>query len=813
MEPFLDDLKHAVRSLCKAPAFSLVAVVTLALGIGVNTAVFSLVEGLLLRPLPYPEADRLVRVYQTERDNPQRAVAPANFLDWRADSRSFDALAAYTVRKRNLLSGDEPEQIDVASVSANFLRVMGLSVSLGHDFPVGEGLDKPEAVLSHALWARRFGSDPGVLGRTLRVDESAYEIVGVLPQAPGFPDGVELWTRAPSDIPEVGVPIGVDIAKLRDAHFLGVVGRMRSRVSLDEARSEMATIAARLEKAYPVDNAEAGIHVSLLRDDLVGPARPTLKLMAGAVACVLLIALVNVAGLLLARAMKRGREIAMRTALGAGRGRLALQLLAEGLVLAVAGATCGIGLAAWGVPLLRAALPDGLPESAVFRIDLPVLGFTLALSMLSAVLLSLLPLLAAPALDPARALRGGRGATLGRTQQRIHGVLVASELALAVVLVAGTGLLLKSLWRLETADAGLTEHSVVTFRVSLPAARAQAPALRKAFFQAVADRLDALPGVEHAAAVQTLPFAGGGISAGLKVEGRSFAPSEVVDACWRVMTPHYFESLGIPLLRGRYLDERDGVGTPLAAVINATLAHQLWPGEDPLGRRLGTGMDGEAEDETLVTVVGVVGDTPQQSIAAGVRPEMYRPLAQDSRFAAEAMSIAMRVSGEPEPVLASLRQVVRSVNPQAPVSDIKGLDELRRASTARERGAGAALALFGSLALVLAAIGLYGVLNFVVGERLPEFGVRMALGARPTDILGLVMRSGLRLVGIGLALGLVAALGLGRFLAGLLYSVPPSDAPTLTAVVVLLGGIALLASYVPARRAASADPILALRQE
>jgi predicted permease len=811
MGAFLDDLKLAIRSLRKAPGFSLVAIVTLALGIGVNAAVFSLVEGLLLRPLPFPDAERLVRVYETLPDEAERSAAPANFLDWRHDNRSFEGLAAYTVRYRNLLSGGEPEQIQVASVSGNFLRVIGLPTALGRDFP--DGNDKPEAVLSHALWVRRFGSDPAVLGRTLRIDESAYEVVGVLAPAAAFPDGAQLWTRAPSDIPEIGVPIGVDVTTLRDAHFLGVVGRLRPQLSLAGARAEMTTIAERLEKAYPEENVDSGIHLSLLRDDLVGPARPTLALMAGAVAFVLLIALVNVAGLLLARAMKRAREIAVRTALGAGRGRLALQLLAEGLVLALAGAAVGVSLAAWGVPLLQAALPGGLPEFAMFRIDGRVLGFTLLLSMLSAVLLSLLPLLAAPALDPARALRGGRGATLGRGQQRLHGVLVASELALAVVLVAGTGLLLKSVWRLETADAGLTRQAVVTFRISLPAARSQAPALRKAFFQAVVDRVTALPGVEGAAAVQTLPFAGGGISAGLKVEGRSFEPGQEVDTAWRVVTPRYFETLGIPLLRGRFLDERDGAGAPLVAVINARLARELWPDADPLGQRIGTGMDGEGDDETLVTVVGVVGDTPQRGIAAGVQSGMYRALAQDSRFATEAMSVAVRVAGEPAAVLGSLRAAVRSVNPQAPVWDVKGLDELRRATTARERGAGAALALFGSLALVLAAIGLYGLLNFVVGERLREFGVRMALGARPADILGHVMGGGLRLVGIGLAVGLIAALALGRSLAGLLYGVPPSDAPTLAAVVVLLGGIALLASYAPARRAASADPILALRQE
>jgi putative ABC transport system permease protein len=813
MESFLEDLTLAVRSLRKAPSFALIAIATLALGIGVNTAVFSLVEGLLLRPLPYRDAHRLVRVYETQPGENERAAAPANFLDWRRDSRSFEGLASYVERRRNLIAGDEPAQIAVASVSANFVEVVGLPLSLGRAFRSGAEGDKPEAVLSHALWVRRFGSDPGAVGRTIRIDENSYEVTGVLGPGAAFPDDAELWTRAPKDVPEVGLPIGDDPTTLRDAHFLGVVGRLGPQATFASAQAEMTTIAKRLEKAFPEENVNGGVRLAHLRDDLVGPTRPTLALMTGAVAFVLLIALVNVAGLLLARAMKRGREIAVRTALGAGRRRLAQQLFAEGLVLALSSGLLGMGLAAWGVPLLRAALPGDLPGFATFRIDLGALAFTLAISIVSAILLSLLPLLAAPSLEPAQALRGGRTVTLGRVQQRLHGGLVASELALAVVLVAGTGLLLKSVWRLETADSGITRDAVVTFRVSLPAARSQEASVRKAFYQEVVDRVAAMPGVRHAAAIQTLPFAGGGISAGLRVKGRSFAPGEEVDTSWRVVTPDYFAALGVPLLRGRLLDARDGAEAPTVAVINQTLARRLWPDADPVGQQIGTGMDDEREGESFVTIVGVVGDVPQRGIAAGVAPQMYRPLAQETRFSAESMSVAVRVTGPPAAVSGSLREAVRSVNPQAPLYDVKGLDELRRATTARERGAGAALALFGALALILSAIGLYGVLNFVVGERLREFGVRMALGARPADILGHVIGGGLRLVAAGLVLGLGAALGLGRFLAGLLYGVPASDATTLAGVVVVLGSVALFASYLPARRAAGADPILALRQE
>lgn len=806
MELFLKDLKHAARGLGRAPAFAVAAIVTLALGIGANTAVFSLVEGLLLRPLPYPDADRLVQLWQTEPDNPTRPVAPANFLDWRRDSRSFDGLAAFTLRRRNLLA-DAPEQIEIASVSASFLRVLGVQPALGRDFGPE---DRPEAVLGHALWQRAYGGDPSVVGRTLRLDESAYEIVGVLPAGPAFPAEAQVFTRAPRDIPEVGVPIEVDVTQLRDARFLGVLGRLGPRVSLEGARAEMAAIARKLEQQFPEENAQNGVNLAPLRESLVGGTRPTLSLMAGAVTLVLLIAAANVASLLLVRSLRREREIAIRTALGAGRGRLASQLLAEGTVLAAFGAAGGLVVASWGGALLRAALPGDLPSFTASRLDAPVLAFSLLVSVATALAFSLVPVLHTR-LDLGSALHGGRGATLGPRQHLLHGILVATELALAVVLVTAAGLLLKSLWRLETAATGVEVSSVVTLRASLPAARALPEAQRKAFFDAVVQRVSALRGVEAAGAIQTLPFAGRGISAGLRVEGRAFAIADVVDTCWRAVTPGYFRALGIPVLRGRGFEPADGASAPRVALINARLAKLLWPDSDPIGQHIGTGMDGD--DTDYATVVGVVGDAPQEGVAAGIRPEMYRPLLQQSRFAAESMSVAIRVKGDPAPVLASLRDAVRAVNRQAPVTDVKRLEELRRATTARQRGAGAALGLFGSLALLLAAVGLYGLLAFVVGERSREFGVRLALGARPADVVRQVLARALGLVGAGLASGLAIALGFGRVLAGLLHGVTPQDAPTLGAVVLVLGIVALFASYLPARRASRVDPALALRHE
>ncbi|HET7294025.1 MAG TPA: ABC transporter permease [Vicinamibacteria bacterium] len=806
MELFLKDLRHAARGLVRAPGFAGVAILTLALGIGANTAVFSLVQGLLLRPLPYPEAERLVQVFQTEPDNPKRPVAPANFLDWRRDSRSFDGLAAFTVRRRNLL-GEVPEQVEVASVSASFLRVLGLRPGLGRDFGAE---DRPEAVLGHALWQRAFGGDPGVLGRTLRLDESAYEIVGVLPAGPAFPVEAQVLTRAPRDIPEVGVPIEVDVTQLRDARFLGVLGRLAPQASLSSARAEMSAIAQRLERQFPEENARCGINLVPLRESLVGGTRATLSLMAGAVALVLLIAGANVASLLLVRSLRREREIAIRTALGASRGRLAGQLLAEGAVLAGCGAAGGLLLAGWGGALLRAALPGDLPAYTSSRLDAPVLAFSVLVSAATALVFSLVPI-AHARLDPGGALHGGRGETSGPRRHRLQGILVATELALAVVLVTAAGLLLKSLWRLENSATGVESARVVTLRASLPAARTLPEPQRKAFFDAVIERLEAVPGVEAAGAVQTLPFAGRGISAGLRVEGRTFDVADVVDTCWRAVTPGYFRALGIPVVRGHGFEPGDGASAPRVALINARLARLLWPDSDPIGQRIGTGMDGD--DDAYATVVGVVGDAPQEGVAAEIRPEMYRPLAQPTRFAAESMSVAVRIRGAASLPLASLREAVRAVNRQAPVTDMKRLEDLRRATTARQRGAGAAIGVFGALALVLAAVGLYGTLAFVVGERSREFGVRLALGARPAEVVRQVLARALRLVGAGLLAGLGVAIGFGRVLAGLLHGVAPQDAPTLAGVVVVLGLVALLSGYLPARRAARVDPALALRHE
>jgi putative ABC transport system permease protein len=807
MELFLQDLKLALRNLRRAPGFTAVTVLTLALGIGANTAVFSLVRGLLLRPMPFPGGERLVQVWQTEPDNPTRPVAPANFLDWRRDGRSFEGLAAYTLRRRNLLVR-EAEQVEVASVSGSFLRVLGVSPALGRDFSEE---DRPEAVLTHGLWQSSFGGDPGVLGRTLQLDESAYEIVGVLPPGPAFPELARVFTRAPREIPEVGVPIEVDVTKLRDARYLAVVGRLASGANLVSARAEMAAISARLEKDFPEENAQTGAHVEPLRESLVGTSRPTLVLMTGAVGFLLLIACVNVASLLLARALRRRREVAVRIALGAGRRRLVAQMLAEGLVLAALSGGLGLALALAATPLLQGALPGDLPAFGAPRLDLPVLAFTLGVACAAALLFSLAPALQS-GVDPAEALHGARSATAGPRQHRVHGALVAVEVALAVVLVAGAGLLLKTLWRLDQAKTGVDARAVLTARVSLPGARSIPEDRRRQFYADVVDRLALLPGVEAAGAIQTLPFAGRGISAGMRVEGRTFTAQESVDTCWRAVTPGYFKSVGIPVLKGRGFDARDGFGAPPVALVNARLAERLWPGGDPIGQHVGTGMDG-GEGEAKVTVIGIVGDATQEGLALGVRPEMYRPVAQQSRFAAEAMSVALRVNAAEGPSLAALREAVRAVNPQAPVMDLKRLEELRRATTSRQRGAGAALGLFGALALLLAAVGLYGVLAFVVGERAREFGVRLALGARPADILGHVLGRGMTLVGLGLASGLVAALALGRLVSGLLFEMAPYDAPTLASVVLVLSVVALAASYLPARRASRVDPSIALRQD
>ncbi len=633
-----------------------------------------------------------------------------------------------------------------------------------------------------------------------------------MPPEFAFPRDAELWLRAEGDLPEIGLPGRVDLRQLRDARYLAVVARLRPGVTLASARGEMDVVAAQLAMDFPDANSGKGARVVPLVDDLRGSARPTVRLLLATVGFVLLIACANVCNLLLARAVGRRPEMAVRAALGASRGRLARQLLTEAATLVALGAGLGLLLARGGQALLVAFWPASLPPLGELRLSLPVLLLTAGAAALSVLVVGVLPARLAGQEDALGSLRGsGRAPVAPPSAHRARGALVVAEMAVAVLLVVGAGLLLGSLRRLYEAPLGFEPEGVLTARLSLPrGAGSDLPAAR-VFYREVERRLGGLPGVRSAGFGQALPLTGRRVSADLRVEGRAQAPNDLLDACWRVVTPDYFRALGVPLVRGRDFDDQDGAGSPAVALVNATLMRKVWPDEDPLGKRIATGLDGR--EGTWVTVVGVVADTPQENVATAARAEMYRPLAQDQRFGAVALSVVVRTAGEPMALGPALIRVVGEVRGDVSVSDVKPLERLRAESVAGSRVAAQVLGLTAVLALFLAALGLYGVLSCLVGERLHELGVRLSLGARPSQLVALVLRRSAALAGAGLGLGLAGALALSRLLEGWLFGIRPRDPWTLGAVAAVLMLTALVAGYFPARRASRLDPAVVLRAE
>jgi putative ABC transport system permease protein len=813
LDSLLQDVRLALRGFSRNPGFVAVVTVTLALGIGANTAIFSVVEALLLRPLPFAAPERLVVAWQTVPGEPTRTVAPANFLDWRANSRSFAGLAASARISKSVGGGSgEPVRVEAASVSANFFDVLGVRPLLGRGFTDEPGTATNEAVLSQGLWKERFGGEASVLGRVLRFDDEPYTVVGVLPAEARLPGTSAVWLRARDDIPEPRAHVDADLRSLRDFRYLTVVGRLAPGMTLQAAQSEMDGVAKRLEKTYPEENADVGVNLVRLHEQLVGNTRPALLLLLGSVFLVLLVACVNIANLLLARAVRRGKEVAIRASLGARRGRIVRQLLTESALLGLLGGGLGLAFAGSIGRGLYAWLPADTPRLGEAGLSLPVLAFTLGLCLLSSFLFGLVPAVQVSRENATSALREvGRTSTASPSRDVLRSLLVVGEVALALVLVTGAGLLVKSLWRLQHTRTGLDEHRVLTARVSVPGAQKIEPRAPRRVYAQVVERLAALPGVSEAGAAQALPFQGRCWNAGLRIEGRATPnPREIPETCWCAITPGYFRALGVPLVRGRALADSDGEANAAVALVNTTLARTLFPGEDPIGRRIGTDIDGAG---TPVTIVGVVGDVPQESVGAPARPEMYRPLAQDSMFSGESIRVALRTDGRPSDLAASLRHAVHAVRPDLPVSDVATLDTLGRESVARHRSTGRMLSLFAATALLLAAVGLYGVLSCLVSERAREIGVRLTLGATPGDVIRLVLGRTARLVVLGTAVGFGAALLLNRFLASFLFDVTATDPMTFGAVAGLLALAAGLASYLPARRATRIDPIVVLRSE
>ncbi|HEY2294100.1 MAG TPA: ABC transporter permease [Thermoanaerobaculia bacterium] len=800
MSDLLQDIRYGLRRLWKAPGFTLAVVLVLALGIGATTAIFSVIDAALLRPLPYPEAGRLVAVYGPG----QNPFSFPQYLDWKRDTEVFADLGVYWRTTYALTGAGEPEMLQVGRMSASVPRMLGVVPRVGRLFTPAEDLPGTERVvmLSEALWRRRFGGDPRILGRSLTLGEQPYTVIGIIP--PGRRSTVPTALAAAQKL-DLWMNLRLDAEKNapRDMQFLDVLGRLRPGLGLAQAEERTVPFARGLKEAVGTDQ-----DVSLLPLErlVTGNARPLLIALAGAVAMVLLIACTNVANLLLARAAVRRREIAVRAALGAARGRLVRQLLVESLLLALVGGGAGV-LVAWaGVAGLRVLGPGSVPRLAETTVDAKILGFALALSLVTGLLFGLLPALRASRTDLAEVMKEGtRGSAGGPARERLRGTLIVAEVALSFALLIGAGLLLRSLDQLLAVNKGFDAERVISSYLLLPPSSYPQGHQQAAFFREVRERVQALPGVQAAALVSDIPL-GGGSNGGIAIEGREYPRGKEPFAEKRVASPGYFETLRIPLLAGRVFSERDVAGAPPVVVVNQALARSYFPGESPLGKHVDFRWDTKGVQE----IVGVVGDVREQALHEPARPAIYIPYAQRP---AEWAYLLVRTTGDPNGIVPSLRRVVAALDHNIPVADVRTLEDVVAAGLAARRLGMALFGVFSVLSLVLAALGLYAVISYMVVQRRQEIGIRMALGAQARQVMRSVLGRGLALIAIGVLCGALAALWLGRFLAGLVFGVGTTDPITFGTVALLLAVTALVASMVPALRAARLDPASVLRSE
>jgi predicted permease len=805
MDILRQDLAYAVRRLIQAPGFSLVAIATLALGIGANSAIFSVINAVLLRPLPFPDSDRLVMVSQTWEGKPA-VYSPQNFLDVAAGARSFESLTVVDRSGITLTGNGAPVRLAGATVSATFFDVLGSRPVHGRGFLPDEnepGHDKV-VVLGHTLWRDRFGADPGIVGRTITLDREPHVVVGIAPPGFTFPVATEVWTPVEYD--------SVFRLHSRGAWYLTVIGRLKAGVTVEAARIEVAAIAGRLARQYPDQNEGVGGTVRSLHQALVGPSRTALLVLLGAVGLVLLIACVNVANLLLARMAARETELAVRAALGAGRRRLVRQLLTESVVLALLGGAAGVFLASTTLGSMLALQPAGVPRLDEVRIDRAVMAFAAALSVLTGLLFGVFPAVQAAARPTAQMLReGGRGLLSG-SGQRLRSGLVVAQVGLAVILLAGAGLLVRSFDRLRRVDPGFRPDHVLSFRLALPESVYQEEPARTAFFAELLARLEALPGVRSAGAVMGIPLGGLAFNLSFEVEGRPpVPPAQQPTLEVRVATPGYFEAMGIPLVRGRGLEPGDVAGSRPVIVLSEGAVRRFFPGEDPIGKRIVVGWRRpEGQPRAGGEVVGIVGDVKGESLAQENAPAVYIPHAQ---LPISGMDVVLHTAVDPLALAPAAQQAVAGLDPELPVARLETLDAVVARSVSEPRFYMLLLGAFAVMAISLAALGIFGVMSYVVSQRAREIGVRLALGADPWDVLGMMLGQALLLTLMGVTVGLLGALAVSKAIAGLLFQLSPTDPATLAAVAVGLTAVALLASYLAARRATRVDPLAALRAE
>ena len=801
------DVRYGARVLFKNPSFTLIAVIALALGIGANTAIFTVVNAVLMRPLPYKDPDRLMTVWEdaSKVGFPHNTPAPPNFIDWRDQNQMFEGMAALHRQTFNLTGVGEPERIDGRRVSWNVFTLVGVEPQLGRVFAPEEdqaGGNKV-VILSHRLWRRRFAGDPAIVGKNLTLNGQSHTVVGVMPQRFEFP--------TPDD--ELWVPIAFSSDELasRGSHYLEVVGRLKPGVTPAQAQAEMNNIAARLEQQYPDTNTNVGATVIPLHEDLVGDIKPALLMLLGAVGFVLLVACANVANLLLARAAVRQREIAVRMALGASRWRLIRQFLTESVLLGTLGGIVGLVLAFVALIALKSFIPESISQASSISMDARVLGFTVLISVLTGLIFGLAPALQRADFQLNEVLKeSGRDPGAGAGGRRIRGALVIAEVAVSLILLVGAGLLINSFLRLRNLDPGFKSDHVLTLGIVLPQLKYPDANRRATFYNEVLRRVEALPGVKSAGVTNWIPLVFQGDSIGISIEGQPDpSPSQRPNAATRVVNPNYFSAMGMNLLKGRNLDQRDTATSPAVAVISEAMARRFWPDQDPIGKRFTPGDPTQADQ--WIEVIGVVNDVRQFQLTAEPKPQMYLSYEQIGFFAPRYLVVKTDV--EPASLAASVRQAVWEVDKDQPVSNIRPMEEVLSDSIARQRFSMLLLAIFAGVALVLAAVGIYGVMSYSVAQRTHEIGIRMALGAQTGAVLKLAVGHGLKLLLAGIVLGLGAAFMLTRVMSTLLFGVTPTDPLTFTAISVVLLVVGLVASYIPARRATKVDPIIALRYQ
>jgi len=815
----LDELRYSTRTLLKHPGFVLTIVLILALGIGANSTIFSVVNAVLIRPLPYESPERIVMIWET---NPTKGVkrsivSPANFIDWKSQNQVFDDLAAFRFWYYTVTGGGDPQRYSGARVSASFFPLLGFKPELGRTFTADEeqvGRDHV-VVLTHSLWQRRFGGDPNIIGQSLTVDGEPFTVIGVLPASFRFirvlNNDLDLW-----------MPISFSPQQLtREDHSITVYGRLKQGVPLAQAQADMNSVTRRLEQEYPKTNTGWGAQVNNLHEQAIEPIRPTLLILIAVVAFVLLIACANVANLLLTRAATRQKDMAIRLTLGSGRLRLIRQLIVESLLLALLGGAAGLVLAYWGVSVLNAIVPENkVPRLEGFSLDLRVLGFTLLVSLVVGLLTGLIAGLRVSRLNLNETLKeGGRASSEAPGGRRLRNLFVILEVALTVPLLIGAGLMLRSSLLLQNIDRGINLKNVLTMQISLPKAKYSTAQQTAAFYQQTLQRIQTEPGVGSVSAVNFLPLSSLGDATGITIEGRKAPPEEEIEVAYCVIDQNYFRVFGIPLLRGRYFTEQDNDESHGVVIINQTMARRYWPDEDPIGRRIQPKFPPAKvpwrpeSSNTWLTVTGVVGDVKEDGLNgsnAPTEPEIYVPYLQNP---SSLMNLLVRSTSDPLRLAPNVRNQVLSVDVDQPVYNIKTMENVFSQSFAEPQVITSLLATFAAVALVLAAIGVYGVISYSVAQRTHEIGVRMAMGAQRQHVLKLILYQGLKLVVIGVVIGLAAAFAVTRVISNLLFGVTATDPVTFAVVSLLLIVVAVFASYVPARRALKVSPMIALRSE